>query len=113
LTGENGLLKQLTKALVERALDAEMDVHLADPKYQTQGKAKRDRRNGHSQKMLKGEFGEATIDIPRDRNGEFEPVIVKKGQTCFDGFDSKILPPNPLRRETRLQGWSSPFTGEA
>jgi putative transposase len=91
LTGENGLLKQLTKALVERALDAEMDVHLDDPKYKTDGKAKRDRRNGHSQKTLKGEFGEAVIDIPRDRNGEFEPQIVKKGQTRFDGFDSKIL----------------------
>jgi putative transposase len=91
LTGENGLLKQLTKALVERALDAEMDVHLDDPKYQSEGKAKRDRRNGHSNKTLKGEFGEAVIDIPRDRNGEFEPQIVKKGQTRFDGFDSKIL----------------------
>jgi putative transposase len=91
LTGENGLLKQLTKALVERALNAEMDVHLDDPKYKTDGKAKRDRRNGHSQKTLKGEFGEAVIDIPRDRNGEFEPIIIKKGQTRFDGFDSKIL----------------------
>jgi putative transposase len=91
LTGENGLLKQLTKALVERALDAEMDVHLDDPKYQTESKAKRDRRNGHSKKTLKGEFGSTSIDIPRDRNGEFEPVIVKKGQTRFDGFDSKIL----------------------
>ena len=91
LTGEGGILKQLTKALVERALNAEMDVHLDDPKYQTEGKAKRDRRNGHSQKTLKGEFGEAIIDIPRDRNGEFEPIIVKKGQTRFDGFDGKIL----------------------
>jgi putative transposase len=91
LTGENGLLKQLTKALVERALNVEMDVHLADPKYKGEGKAKLDRRNGHSQKTLKGEFGEAIIDIPRDRNGEFEPVIVKKGQTRFDGFDGKIL----------------------
>ncbi len=91
LTGENGLLKQLTKALVERALDAEMDVHLDAPQYKTQGKAKLDRRNGHSKKTLKGEFGETTIDIPRDRKGEFEPVIVKKGQTRFDGFDSKIL----------------------
>lgn len=91
LTGENGLLKQLTKALVERALDAEMDVHLDAPEYKTEGKAKRDRRNGHSKKTLKGEFGSTTIDIPRDRNGEFEPVIVQKGQTRFDGLDSKIL----------------------
>lgn len=86
LVGEGGILKQLTKALVERCLNAEMDVHLDDPKYKTEGKAKRDRRNGHSQKTLKGEFGEAVIDIPRDRNGEFEPIIVKKGQTRFEGF---------------------------
>jgi putative transposase len=91
LTGENGLLKQLTKALVERALNAEMDLHLDDPKYQTPGKAKLDRRNGHSQKTIKGEFGSTPVDIPRDRNGEFEPQLLKKGQTRFDGFDSKIL----------------------
>jgi putative transposase len=91
LVGEGGLLKQLTKALVERCLDTEMDLHLADPKYKSEGKAKRDRRNGHSQKTIKGEFGSTAIDIPRDRNGEFEPQIIKKGQTRFDGFDGKIL----------------------
>lgn len=91
LVGEGGLLKQLTKALVERCLDTEMEVHLADPKYQTEGKAKRDRRNGHSKKTIKGEFGQTTLDIPRDRNGEFEPVIIQKGQTRFDGFNGKIL----------------------
>lgn len=91
LVGEGGLLNQLTKALVERCLDAEMKVHLDQPHYQTDGKARRNRRNGHSQKTIKGEFGAATIAIPRDRNGEFEPQMVKKGQTRFDGFDSKIL----------------------
>ncbi len=91
LVGEGGLLKQLTKALVERCLDTEMQVHLDDPKYQTQGKAKRDRRNGHSQKTIKGEFGSTAIDIPRDRNSELEPQIIKKGQTRFDGFDGKLL----------------------
>lgn len=91
LVGEAGLLKQLTKALVERCLETEMDVHLDDPKYKTPTKARGDRRNGHSQKTIKGEFGEATLSIPRDRNGEFEPQIIKKGQTRFEGFDSKIL----------------------
>jgi transposase-like protein len=66
LVGEGGILKQLTKALVERCLDTEMQVHLDDPKYQTQGKAKRDRRNEHSQKTIKGEFGQTTIGIPQD-----------------------------------------------
>lgn len=91
ITGTNGLLQQLTKAVIERCLETEMEVHLEQPQYQTEGKAKKDRRNGHSQKTLKGEFGEATIHIPRDRKGEFEPEIVKKHQTRFDGFDSKIL----------------------
>jgi putative transposase len=91
LVGENGILKQLTKALVERCLDTEMEVYLDQEHDHAEGKARRNRRNGHSQKTIKGEFGEATLEIPRDRNGEFEPVIVKKRQTRFDGFDSKIL----------------------
>jgi putative transposase len=81
----------LQSSLVERCLDTEMQVHLDDPKYQTEGKAKRNRRNGHSQKTIKDEFGSTAIEIPRDRNSEFEPVIIKKGQTRFDGFDGKIL----------------------
>ncbi len=51
----------------------------------------RNRRNGQSQKTIKGEFGEAKINIPRDRNGAFEPLLIGKGQTRFNGFDDKIL----------------------
>jgi putative transposase len=91
MIGESGLLKQLTKALVERCLETEMNVHLDNPEYQGTGKAKSNRRNGHSQKHLKGEFGKVGIEIPRDRNGEFTPQMVKKGQTRWDGFDDKIL----------------------
>jgi putative transposase len=91
MIGESGLLKQLTKALVERCLETEMNVHLDNPEYQGSGKAKSNRRNGHSQKHLKGEFGKVGIEIPRDRNGEFTPQMVKKGQTRWDGFDDKIL----------------------
>ncbi len=91
LTGEGGILQQLSKALIERCLETEMTHHLADPSYQSEGKAKTNRRNGHSKKTIKGEFGQATLEIPRDRNGEFESQIVKKGQTRFDGFDGKIL----------------------
>jgi transposase-like protein len=91
LVGEGGLLKQLTKALVERCLETEMSTHLAQPQCKTQGKAKSNRRNGHSSKTIKGEFGKAAIEIPRDRNGEFEPVLIKKRQTRVDGFDGKIL----------------------
>jgi len=91
LLGEGGILKQLTKALVERCLDGEMKVHLEAERDQPNPEKPTNRRNGHSQKTLKGEFGTAQIVTPRDRNGEFEPVIVKKGQTRFEGFDDKIL----------------------
>jgi len=87
LMGEGGILKELTKALVERCLNAEIDTQLQEPE---EGRSK-NRRNGHSKKKIKGEFGEAEISVPRDRNGEFEPVIVKKGQKRFNGFDDKIL----------------------
>lgn len=87
LMGEGGILKELTKALVERCLNAEIDKQLQESE---EGRAK-NRSNGHSKKKIKGEFGEAEISVPRDRNGEFEPVIVKKGQKRFNGFDDKIL----------------------
>jgi len=91
LLGEGGILKQLTKALVERCLEAEMKTHLEAQQPQTPTAKPANRRNGHSQKTIKGEFGEAQIAVLRDRDAEFEPVIVKKHQTRFDGFDDKIL----------------------
>lgn len=91
LLGEGGILKQLTKALVERCLEAEMKTHLEEQRAQPETPKSNNRRNGHSKKTIKGEFGEAEIIIPRDRTSEFEPILVKKGQTRFDGFDDKIL----------------------
>jgi putative transposase len=91
LMGEGGIFKQLTKALIERCLTAELDTHLKAEKAEIEVNNAKNRRNGHSKKTIKGEFGEAEIAVPRDRNGEFEPLIVKKGQTRFNGFDDKIL----------------------
>lgn len=91
ILGETGLLKQLTQAIVERCLETEMAEHLNSPKYEREGKGRSNRRNGHSSKNLKGEFGQVEITVPRDRNSQFEPQIVKKGQTRLDGFDEKIL----------------------
>lgn len=92
LVGEGGILKQLTTALVERCLNAEMEHDLEEERAEpVEADTCRNRRNGHSKKTIKGEFGAAEITIPRDRNGAFEPVIVAKGQTRFDGFDGKIL----------------------
>jgi putative transposase len=89
--GENGLVKQFVKALSERALQAELTDHLGYEKHEVKGYNSGNSRNGVSSKTIKGEFGEAAIDIPRDRNGSFEPQFIPKGQTRFTGFDSKIL----------------------
>ncbi len=91
LIGEGGLLKQLTKALVERALQAEMAEHLGHGKHKPVGNATGNTRNGKSKKTLKGEFGELPIEVPRDRHGSFEPQLVPKHQTRWSGFDDKIL----------------------
>ena len=89
--GENGLLKQLTKALLERAMSAELTNHLGYEKNDPAGYRSGNSRNGTTSKTLKGDFGEVLIETPRDRNGSFEPQIIKKHQTRFDGFDDKIL----------------------
>ena len=91
LIGESGLLKQLTKALVERAMKAEMTAHLGYEKNEPAGKKSGNSRNGKSKKTIKGEFGNLEIAVPRDRNATFEPVIIPKGETRFTGFDDKII----------------------
>ena len=91
LIGENGLLKQLTKAVLERALNAELTQHLGYEKHDPAGHKSGNSRNGTSAKTIKGDFGEIVLETPRDRNSTFEPQIVSKHQTRFDGFDDKIL----------------------
>ena len=91
LIGENGLLKQLTKLLVEKALDAELAEHLGHGKNEPVANAAGNTRNGKSKKTLKGEFGELPIEVPRDRHGTFEPQLIPKHQTRWSGFDDKIL----------------------
>jgi putative transposase len=89
--GENGLLKQLTKALLERAMNAELTSHLGYEKSDPAGYHSGNARNGTTPKTLKGDFGELVIETPRDRNGSFEPQMVKKRQTRWDGFDDRIV----------------------
>ncbi len=91
LLGEHGLLKQITKAFVERALQAEMESHLGHAKHDAVTNPTGNARNGKSTKTLKGEFGELPIEIPRDRDGSFEPQLIPKHQTRWSGFDDKIL----------------------
>lgn len=91
LLGENGILKQLTKAIVERALQAELAIHLGHDKHEAVVNDSGNTRNGSSAKTLKSDFGALPIDIPRDRAGSFEPQLVAKHQTRWTGFDDKIL----------------------
>ena len=91
IIGDNGLLKQLTKAILERALEAELTHELGYEKHSRPTKPTGNTRNGTSAKTLKTDHGDLELSIPRDRNGEFEPRIVKKGQRRFTGFDDKIL----------------------
>jgi putative transposase len=89
--GDNGLLQQLTKAVVERALQGEMTHHLGYEKHSPEGKNTGNSRNGKSSKKIRGKRGQLEIEVPRDRNSQFEPQLIKKGQTRFDGFDDKII----------------------
>ena len=85
------LLQQITKVVLERALQGEMTEHLGYEKHDVAGKNTGNSRNGATAKKLKGDFGEIELETPRDRNGEFEPRLIKKHQTRFTGFDEKVL----------------------
>lgn len=109
ITGPEGLLKQLTKSLLERAMAAELTHHIGYEKHrprrgneaeaaeeagegsQSHAPGKANNRNGTSRKRVKGDFGEVEIEVPRDRAGSFEPRILPKHQRRFTGFDDKIL----------------------
>ena len=92
LLGENGLLKQLTKALLERAINAELTHELGFEKHDKSSlKENGNRRNGTSAKTIKSKHGEIELAIPRDRASEFEPQIIKKHQRRFEEFDDLII----------------------
>ena len=91
LIGENGLLKQLTKQLLERAMAAELTEHVGYEKHDPVGNNSGNSRNGRSAKTIKGSFGRMPLAVPRDRNGTFEPQIIEKHQTRFTGFDENII----------------------
>lgn len=91
IIGETGLIKQLTKAVLERVLQAELTEHLGYVKHDPVGNNSGNSRNGKTSKKLSGEFGELDLETPRDREGSFEPQMITKYQTRFDGFDDKII----------------------
>jgi putative transposase len=91
ILGEAGLLAELTKRLVERALEAEMSAHLGYTKHAGAGRNGGNSRNGRTQKRVRTETRELEIEVPRDRDGTFEPQLVPKRRRRLDGFDNKVL----------------------
>jgi putative transposase len=86
-----GLLKQLSGALINRALDGEMTYHLGYDKGEQPPEFQENRRNGKGSKKVRTDHGEVDVEVPRDREGTFEPQLVPKHQRHFKGFDDKIL----------------------
>ena len=91
LLGPDGLLSQVTKALLERALAEEMTGHLGYDKHDPAGRGSGNSRNGTTPKTLLTDVGAVDLAVPRDRNGSFEPQIVRKGQTRLEGFNERII----------------------
>lgn len=91
LVGPDGLLKELFRRLIETAAGAELADHLGYDKGDLAGRGSGNSFNGTTPKTLKTELGDVRVDIARDRNSSFEPKIVEKGQTHWDGFDDKII----------------------
>jgi transposase-like protein len=91
LLGDTGLMKELKIKLMERMLGAELTAHLGYEEGKDAPPGQSNRRNGTAGKRLKGQDGDVPISVPRDRDGSFEPELVKKGQTRIDGMDDKIV----------------------
>jgi len=98
LLGNDGLMKELKIKLMERMLGAELTAHLGYENGKDAPSDQANRRNGTSTKRLKGKDGELPIAVPRDRDGSFAPVLVKKGQTRIDGMDDKIIDARSLTK---------------
>ena len=91
LLGPDGLLSQVTKAVLERALAEEMTGHLGYEKHDPAGRGSGNSRNGTTAKTVLTDVGAVDLAVPRDRNGTFEPQIVRKGQTRLEGFNERII----------------------
>ncbi len=87
----SSLMSDMLKVTIEHALKAEMDTHLGYEKNASNGRNSGNSRNGYSSKTIRCDNNQITIDTPRDRNGDFEPQLVKKGQSRLAGLDKKIL----------------------
>ena len=95
LLGDQGLMKELKVRLMERMPGAELSEHLGYEPHGEPADRQVNRRNGATRKVLKGNDGAVPIDIPRDRDGSFEPELIQKGQPRIDGMDDKSSPCKP------------------
>lgn len=91
LLGEHGVLKQLTKRVMERALDAELTAHLGYAPHARHGSAEGNTRNGTSAKTVQTDTGPLPLEVPRDRKGRLVPRLIPKRQRRLAGFDEKVL----------------------
>ena len=91
LTGPGGLLKALTKTVLETALEEEMAEHLGYDKHDPLGRNRGNSRNGKRAKTVLTDSGEVAVEVPRDRDGSFEPVIVAKRQRRLSSIDEIVL----------------------
>jgi putative transposase len=91
LLGPDGLLSRVTKAVLERALAEEMTDHLGYEKHDPAGRGSGNSRNSMTSKTLLTDVGAVDLQVPRDRNGSFDPKIVRKGQTRLEGFNDRII----------------------
>ena len=91
IVGSGGLLEGLTKRLLERALEGELTDHLGYEKHEVVGRNGGNSRNGRTRKRVKTDTAEMQIEVPRDRDGSFEPQLVAKGQRRLPGFDEKVI----------------------
>jgi putative transposase len=105
ILGEHGLLKQLTKRVVERVLEAELTVHLGYAPHARHGTEDQNARNGKSTKTVQMDTGPLPLEVPRDRQGRFVPRLVPKRQRRLEGFDDKVLSLSACGLSTRdIQG---------
>lgn len=91
LMGENGAIKKLLKSSLEGILDAELTEHLGYKKHSPEGKNSGNSRNGKTSKTLKNDNGEIEITVPRDRNGTYDPILVKKYERTIGPIEDKII----------------------
>lgn len=89
--GKDGLLKNLSKRLLERMLEAEMTHHLGYEKYAAEGQNTGNSRNGKTKKTVATGSGKVELEVPRDRTSEFEPILIEKRQSRLEGLDNQVL----------------------